>query len=107
MGALLSTTTTKTGDYGLGPIPTHQAQALRDGAYDFCLRPRPIATRFTGPTPYRRPRQETDGHVIAGLAEESEKVPFCHVCSAGAFCVVCAASACVFAIPRTPQSDVA
>jgi hypothetical protein len=40
----------------------------RDGADDFlCLRLRPRATRSTRPTPSRRPRWGTDGHMSAGL----------------------------------------
>ena len=63
----------------------------RDGAYDFCLRLRSSATRSTRPTPSRRPRWGTDGHVSAGLPEESEyhsatyAPPLCAVCGGRAF----------------------
>jgi hypothetical protein len=48
----------------------------------------PAQTRSTRPTPSRRPRWGTDGHVSAGLGVG---VPFRHVCSA--FCVLCVESA--------------
>jgi hypothetical protein len=92
VGVVLSTTITKTGDYGLGPIPTHPAPGRG-------LRPvsTPPAQSHPAHPAHSVPQTPmgTDGHVSAGLPEESEYHSATSAPPLCVHCVVCGGRVCL------------